>query len=544
MNGIWRRWTLLLAGFLALNAWSLPAQQPQGGAGGQGASDRIGPGRGERGQRPGDRGGQDRGEPRPAPPGAEDYGTVSYPIGLIQNTPQTFLGYTLFAPKHFLYTYLINNYGQVVHSWASHYEPGQSVYLLKNGHLLHCCFTKSKGFTRGGEGGRLEEYDWDGNLVWEFDYATDQYLMHHDVKVLPNGNILALAVEKKTLDDCLAAGFNPQMLRDEMLFPDYVVEVKPTRPKGGEAVWEWHVWDHLIQDNDKTKANYGDVAAHPELVDVDCANRAVPAFWNHMNSIAYNPKLDQITLSVRGCNEIWIIDHSTTPQESAGHAGGKGGKGGDLLYRWGNPAAYKRGTTADRKLFQQHDGDWIPAGYPGAGNLLIFNNGLDRGYSSIDEITPPVDENGHYILKEGAAYGPDKLAWTYQAKNPKDFYSAEISGAQRLPNGNTLICAGVWGQFFEVTPAGETVWQYTCPVAGTGPLKQGDKIPLDMRGHAMNAVFKTQRYAPDYPGLAGRDLAPKGVIEGTTPANVPENYSNIPGGRPGGGPDREKGGVR
>ena len=206
----------------------------------------------------------------------------------------------------------MDNQGRAVHSWKSQYEPGQSVYLLENGHLLHCCFTKNRGFTSGGEGGRLEEFDWDGKLVWEFEYSSDQHLSHHDVKPLPNGNVLVLAVEKKTYEDCLAAGFDPRMMRDRQLFPEFFIEVQPTRPKGGKIVWEWHVWDHLIQENDRTKANYGEVAKHPELIDVNCNGRATPAFWNHGNSIAYNAQLDQIMLSARGCNEIWIIDHGTT----------------------------------------------------------------------------------------------------------------------------------------------------------------------------------------------------------------------------------------
>jgi len=235
-------------------------------------------------------------------------------------------------------------------------------------------------FTRGGEGGRLEEFDWDGNLVWEFEYSSDQYLSHHDIAPLPNGSVLLLVVEKKSYEECLAAGFTPEMLRDGELIPDSVIEVQPTRPKGGKIVWEWHVWDHLVQDFDRTKANYGDMAAHPELNDVNCNGRPVPAFWNHMNPIDYNPKLDQILLSVRGCNEIWVLDHSTTTQQAAGHTGGKAGKGGDLIYRWGNPAAYRRGTVSDKQLVQQHDAQWIPDGYPGAGHITIFNNGYDRGW--------------------------------------------------------------------------------------------------------------------------------------------------------------------
>ena len=205
-----------------------------------------------------------------------------------------------------------------------------------------------------------------------------------------------------------------------------------------------------------------------------CNGRATPAFWNHMNSLAYDEKLDQIVLSVRGCSEIWIIDHSTTTQEAAGHSGGKQGKGGDLIYRWGNPAAYRRGTEADRQLIQQHDAEWIPDRYPGAGHLTIFNNGYERGWSSIEEILPPVDANGRYALEAGKAYGPDKPVWHYEAKPATAFFSSETSGAQRLPNGNTLICAGVVGGLFEVTSSGEVVWQYVNPMVRGGILAQGE----------------------------------------------------------------------
>ena len=434
-------------------------------------------------------------------------------VGLFLNTPKACEGYTLFAPKHNTVTFLMDNQGQVVHQWKSDYEPGQTVYLKPNGNLLHCCFTHNRGFTNGGEGGRLEEFDWDGNLVWEFELSTDQRLSHHDIAPLPNGNILMLVVEKKSYDDCVAAGFNPRMLRDRELFPDSIVEVQPTFPKGGTVVWEWRVWDHLIQDYDQTKANYGDVAAHPELVDVHCNGRPTPAFWNHMNSIAFNAKLDQIMLSVRGCNEIWIIDHGTTIQEAAGHSGGKRGKGGDLLYRWGNPATYKRGSERDKQLFEQHDAQWVPDGFPGTGHITIFNNGYDRGWSSIEEIVPPVDAEGHYSLMTREAYAPDKPLWHYEAKNRTDFFSSEVSGAHRMPNGNTLICEGVVGNLFEVTPEGEKVWQYVNPMVRGGILAQGELPGKDVRGHLFNAVFKVHRYASDYPGLRGRDLTPQGVIE-------------------------------
>ncbi|MCC6488829.1 MAG: SUMF1/EgtB/PvdO family nonheme iron enzyme [Candidatus Hydrogenedentes bacterium] len=435
-------------------------------------------------------------------------------LGLVKETQDAAPGYSLFAPKHRTMTYLMNNAGQVVHEWtASTYEPGQTVYLLENGNLLRCCFTHAQGFTRGGEGGRLEEYDWNDKLVWEFDYANEQHMLHHDVAVLPNGNILALAVERKTREECLAAGFSPEMLRDQELVPDYVLEIQPTRPKGGTVVWEWHVWDHLIQANDPAKANFGNVREHPERVDVDCNGRPTPAFWNHMNSIAYNPELDQIVLSVRGCSEIWIIDHATTQQEAKASTGGRYGRGGDLLYRWGNPAAYQRGTSADRMLFQQHDAHWIPAGFPGAGNILIFNNGFDRGYSSVEEIVPPFDAKSGYAMAQTGTFGPARPAWHFETTRKTDFFSSEISGAQRLANGNTLICAGVLGVFFEVTPQGATVWKYVNPVVRGGTLAQGEQPGVDERGHYLNAVFKVHRYSPGYAGLTDRDLSPRGVLE-------------------------------
>ena len=87
---------------------------------------------------------------------------------------------------------------------------------------------------------------------------------------------------------------------------------------------------------------------------------------------------------------------------------------------------------ADQLLYTQHDAQWIPAGYPGAGNILVFSNGNDRPggpYSTVDEIVPPVDPNGAYTIDPAAAFGPAAPVWSYAAQPPADFYSAFISGA-------------------------------------------------------------------------------------------------------------------
>jgi hypothetical protein len=188
--------------------------------------------------------------------------------------------------------------------------------------------------------------------------------------------------------------------------------------------------------------------------------------WLHTNSIDYNPEFDQILLSVHNFNEIWVIDHSTTTGEAADHTGGNSGKGGDLLYRWGNPEAYDAGTAGDQRLFGQHDASWIKPGYSSEGNILIFNNGIGRPigtFSSIDEIVPPINNVGQYYLEPDSSYGPEDLAWCYTANPPTSFFSFFMGGAQRLIDGNTLICNGDAGQFFEVTAEKATVWLYTNP---------------------------------------------------------------------------------
>lgn len=444
-------------------------------------------------------------------------------VGLFLNdSNNTFRGYTLFAPKQNTMTYLISNDGKIVHQWkACKYPPGQAVYLLENGHLLRTCMIKGNLGTGGGEGGRIEEYNWNDSLVWSLDYSTTTYMQHHDIKILPNGNIIMLVVEKKVLADILAAGFDTSKIQDpdfnqkQILLPDCIVEIKPTYPSGGTVVWEWHVWDHLIQSFNASKQNFGVPANHPELIDAAGDHKALPLFWNHMNSIDYHPGFDQIAVSVRGNSEVWIIDHTTTTLESKSHSGGKRGKGGDLLYRWGNPFTYGAGTATDQKYFQQHDVEWVKPGYPGAGNLTCFNNGVGRNYSTVDEIIPPVDASGNYSFTTGNKFGPAGLSWSYVASPPTSLYGADISGAFRLPNGNTLINDGPHGTFYEVTANSQIVWKYINPTVLTGTIKWNDSIPLDIShpGELMNSIFRVYKYGFDYPAFSGKVLIPGDFVE-------------------------------
>jgi hypothetical protein len=419
-------------------------------------------------------------------------------LGLSINDPRAFQGYTLLSPFDSPKTFLIDMQGKLVHTWESDCSVALFPMLLENGHLLRpgSIGMESRVFGPGpGVGGRIQEFTWEGELVWDFKFYNAKQLPHHDFTRLPNGNVLLIVHDRKTAEEALAAGRRPEMTGESHFIPDSLVEIKPTGKTTGEVVWEWHLWDHLVQDFDKNKANYGNVSAHPELVNINFGeedlkppanagqNNPMPPAggapppgrprvnpdMTHFNGVAYNPDLDQISVSVHAFSEFWIIDHSTTKAQAASHTGGRSGKGGDLLYRWGNPRAYRAGTKDNQKLYSQHNAHWIPRGLPGEGHILVFNNGggrKDGSYSSVDELILPADSQGNYVLKPGTTYGPSEPVWSYSAPKKSDFYSSFISGAQRLPNGNTLICSGANGTAFEVTPTKEIVWKYINPVRG------------------------------------------------------------------------------
>lgn len=409
--------------------------------------------------------------------------SVSLDSVSLECSPDGMVEYTLFPPQMGWGTFLIDRDANIIKRWMSTYLPNSSAYLMDNGHLMRTCMYDSTGR------GRLEEYDWDLNLVWYFTDFPEEYSAHHDIAILPNGNILLIVEEKIPQAEALALGKDPATLAGELVI-DAIIELKPLPENAGEIVWVWRTVDHLIQDFASSKANYGVVADHPELLDLNF-DATQGTDFTHANSVTYNAELDQIMLNFRSQSEFYIIDHSTTIEEAAGHTGGRYGRGGDFLYRWGNPQAYRQGTGEDRQLFFQHDSEWIPDGCPGAGHILVFNNGKvelnpENGSSSVVELELPLLPDGTYAY-EGGAYGPDAVVWEYVADPPGSFYSMAMGGAQRLRNGNTLICSAMQGKLFEVTPDGEEVWAYNNP------------YPY---ATSTNAVFKAERYylfGPDFP---------------------------------------------
>jgi len=436
-------------------------------------------------------------------------------LGLFTKATGSTDGYVLFSPDSYNTRFLIDKCGKFVHKWVTKTYPGLDAFLLPNGNLLTTGRLSDPSFTGSGSaGGLIEIYDWDNKLLWSYTISDSIEIQNHDVYPMPNGHILVAIWDTHTDSDAVANGRDTTGHGYDSLpvWSAKIEEIEPVGSNGANIIWEWRLWDHLIQDHDSTKLNYGVIADHPERLNINFLG-AGPygniADWTHLNSVTYNADLDQVMISIRNMSEIYIIDHSTSIPEAASRSGGKHGKGGDFLYRWGNPQAYNRGSNLDQRLFVQHDASWIPKGYPDENKIMVFNNGTGRpkgNYSSIEIISPPVDSLGNYQLNAGNAFGPKESFWTYTAVYPFDFYSSVQGGAQRLPNGNTLICEAEGGHFFEIDTGKNIVWDYINPISAQGALPQTFKPVI-------NSVYRATLYNLTYPGLKHRTLIPGAPLE-------------------------------
>lgn len=359
--------------------------------------------------------------------------------------------YTLYSVGNSTNAYLIDTTSAVFNTWTfpSNARTGYSSYLLPGGDLVRTVSHSGNTFNGGGMTGQFQKYDFAGNLTWDFVYSTSTYCMHHDICPLPNGNVLLIVYESKTPAEATAAGCASAIT----IWSEKIVEVQQTGPTTGTIVWEWHLWDHLVQNHDPTKANYQtSILDHPELLDI---NYSVQRDWIHMNGIDYNPMLEQIVVSSHNLDQWFVIDHSTTTAEAASHSGGNSGKGGDFLYRYGNPDSY--GAAGSTVLNVTHDSHWIPENCPNAGSIVGFNNrGISNTQSSVDRIVPPL--NGYnYDITPGQAY----LPLTYDERHACNGYSSNMGNSQHLPNGNLLVCVATSGFIYEVDPAGNLLWSKT-----------------------------------------------------------------------------------
>ncbi len=454
-------------------------------------------------------------------------------------------GYTFFGVGGT--SYLLDMEGRVVHTWPI----GTNPHLLSDGAVLDAVTNDPSGF------GGFKEVSWDGATVWSYIETRSTYHPHHDFTRIYNPKLKAyttlyIANKDLTYDQLIAAGANPATTPSTGGQMDAIVEVDSS----GTIVWEWCFFDHMIQDYDATKPNYvgagKTIASYPNKLNINLTGHSLKADWLHCNSLDYNEALDQIVInSVQG--EFYVIDHGNTftagdPTSSIALAATSAG---DFLYRFGDPARYGQGdkpailddwtqsTTGNKQLGGAHDIQWIADGLTGAGHFLIFNNAeylsehTSQSYAM--EINPYLDASGtdtsHYVNPPDAGYNTvtplavtDKapkliskqIVWNYSSKSNLTLFSQIGCSAQRLSNGNTLLCADTDGYIMEVTSDGETVWDYIVPVTNSGTVQViGDRLPM------VNSIFRAYRYKASHPALSGRTLTPGATIAGRTTIDNP-----------------------
>ncbi len=431
----------------------------------------------------------------------------STPMGVTFRKEGAYEGLLLVSPLRDTSSFLVDIDGTVHKTWSSSHRPGLSAYLTPDWGMIRASSTErlsESGFALGGGvGGSLEIYDSAGRLKWSYSSPDKGQCLHHDAIILDSGNVLAIAWASVSREEAIAAGRSPEDVFGDELWYTRILEIEPIEPEGGKVVWQWDAWDHIVQNRDPGKPNYGEPSESPHKIDLnyfrrpsagsrpvslESAPRRSPnrranvgeVDWMHANSIDLHPETGHLLVSVHGFDEIWAIDR------------GRPDKG--LVYRFGNPAAYGAGEFADRYLFRQHDANWIPDGFPGSGNVLVFSNGERDGENSrsrVIEARLPL-ENGEYRRNERGFFEKPEIVWEYSGKQGEPFSALRMSGAHRLPNGNTLITDGPAGRIIQVAPSGGIVWEYWNEFGNLPDLANARRRATDAGGQ--KSVFKCRMY--------------------------------------------------
>jgi outer membrane protein assembly factor BamB len=341
---------------------------------------------------------------------------------------RAFRGYTLYTPMYGDGTvYLLDMDGKEVHTWLTGHRPGDYGYLLPSGNLFYLAHTDESPDDMFPAWPVFK-----GGLLLEIDWEGKvvwqhrDMTHHHDARRTASGGAIYLAIEEMPKE--LAARVKGGLPNTEHHGRMWADRVVEV-DKDGNVVWEWRAHEHLDPETD--------VMTSTDLRDE----------WSHGNTVVPLDNGDAI-VSFRNISTVARIDRRT----------------GDFVWKLGPPL-----------LSQQHDPSMLDNG-----NVLLFNNGTQRRnvpliFSNVLEVEP-ISGN---------------VVWNYRdTSSMMSFFSSYISGAQRLPNGNTLITEGLTGRMFEVTTSGDVVWEYTNPYF------------FDARVFGRtNAVFRARRYGPEL--LAG-----------------------------------------
>jgi hypothetical protein len=390
-----------------------------------------------------------------------------YPTGTtIYDPARAWNGYTVLSPLGTQAAIVIDMNGNIVKSWDGYNNSaGGPARVLPGGVVIAAAGARPPHQ----ESLELVQRDFGGNVVWRFDRneqvetregATVWALrQHHDWQRedFPAGyyspGIEPAATGAKTLV-LTHTNRTDADVADVMLDDDRIIEIT----WDGEVVWEWIASEHIDELG-------FDAAARAAIKGAPGFNSARGGFdWLHLNSATYlgpNQWFDggdarfepsNIIVSSRQASLIAII-----------------GRDGSIVWRLGPDFSQSEELRAIRQIIGQHQAHLIPVGLPGAGNLLVFDNGGASGYGFTNPIA--LEGSGAFVRPNSRVLeiNPVTLAlvWSYSA--PGQFFASNISGAQRLPNGNTLVTEGTTGRIFEVATDGTIVWEHVSALFTRGP---------------------------------------------------------------------------
>jgi len=423
-----------------------------------------------------------------------------YPTGTtIYHPDKTWNGFVVLDTPEEQGTVLIDMNGNVLKHWKQIAAVPSPSRVLPGGYVM------------GGDVPRephqeaiaLIELDWDGKEVWRFDHAEQVQAkdgktvwaarQHHDWQregsavgyYAPGAN--PLVTSGRTLILSHKNVTKPE-ITDKQLEDDRIIEVS----WNGEVLWEWLASDHVDElgfSEDARNAihrspGWNKNRGSADWLHINALSYVGPNQWYDAGDERFNP--ENVLFSSRNANIIGIIDRS-----------------GAIVWRLGPDYRQSAEQSKLGQIIGQHHPHIIPKGLPGAGHLLVFDNGGAAGYGYANPAAPAgVNSSGRFNSRV-LEINPITLekVWEYSITGSEQFrfFSNYVSDAQRLPNGNTMITEGADGRIFELTPAKEIVWEFVSPYFGT-------KVPN------RNLIFRAYRvpydWIPQLPRPAERAVIP------------------------------------
>ena len=391
-----------------------------------------------------------------------------YPTGVtIYNKEKAYNGFNLYESA--LGATLVDMNGRIVKLWSG--VHGNPVKPLPGGQILASAGTINKHLPGASCAEKMLQVDWDGNVVWSY-YKNKEMkdengnpvmasCHHHDFERegTASGCYTPASEPKKSGKTILLTHNHIYDLRisDKLLLDERIIEID----EDGKLLWEWNASEHLEEyglSDAARRAMSGNPTPGGDWIHLNAVSTLGPN--RHYDSGDWRFAPDNLICSSRQFSELFIIDK----------------RSGKLVWRLGPDFSISPELRRIGQIIGQHQAHMIPAGLPGEGNILVFDNGSFGGFGAPDGVSPDGTNNlrRHYsrVLEiDPVTY---ELKWEY-VKGQRDgeqihamsagvFFSAFISGAQRLPNGNTLITQGADGIVQEVTPEKTVVWEYVNPI--------------------------------------------------------------------------------